>query len=59
MIRAHQAVIEHCQYLRSHINKPRIVVTAGLIVVSTLQYLGMHEHALAASIATNLIWIWE
>lgn len=58
-MRPHQAVIAHCRYLRSHINAPRVVVTTGLIVVSMLQYLGMHEHALAASIATNLIWIWE
>lgn len=55
----HHAVREHVRDRLHHATKPKFVVTIGVALAGVCQAAGLHEAALAVSIFTNIVWIWE
>lgn len=53
LLKRHSAHVKRNACIRNYI------VTAGSIAACALAYWGMEHHAIAAGLATNLIWIWE
>jgi hypothetical protein len=55
----HHLVHQHVRDRLHHATKPKVAVTIGVTLAGVCQLAGLPEAALAVSIFTNIVWIWE
>lgn len=55
----HRCVRRHVAHLRSKADWRHVIVSVGAVVAAALALIGMEGVAVAASLTTNFVWLWE